>query len=195
MAEFWADWGALAYLLAASWAFFEGETFVLLAAAAGRATTVNGMVLIDPWILMFSVWGGSFLGDQCWFLLGRRYGLRVVRRIPGAERRVNQAMEFIERYGALFILSFRFAYGIRNVASVACGMSGMHYAYFAGLNFIAAGIWAASFVAAGWFLAAWLGPANVGWALGGVGLLVIGWLIYKARRSSRKRTAAVTPTV
>ena len=27
MAEFWAEWGALAYVGAAMWAFFEGETF------------------------------------------------------------------------------------------------------------------------------------------------------------------------
>ena len=35
MAEFWAEWGMLAYGAAAIWAFFEGETFVLIASAAG----------------------------------------------------------------------------------------------------------------------------------------------------------------
>ena len=54
MAEFWAEWGSLAYLGAAGWAFFEGETFVLLAAAAARAT---GM--INPWFLGIAVWLGS----------------------------------------------------------------------------------------------------------------------------------------
>ncbi len=188
LAELWSTWGYLSYFAAFVWSFFEGETFVLLAAALGHATG-----LVDPWILTGTVWIGSFLGDQCWFFLGRRFGVRVVRRIPGAEGKLNKALQFIERYGAAFILSFRFAYGIRNVASVACGMTSMSHLYFAGLNFIAAGIWAASFVTAGWYLAAIFGASNVGWVLGGIGLVVIGTLVLKAR-ASRKRAAAAAPT-
>ena len=59
-------------------------------------------------------------------------------------------------------------------------------------NFVAAGIWAAAFVAAGWFLAEWLGPSNVGWALGAIGLIVIGSLVVRARAASRRRSAAAT---
>lgn len=185
LAEIWNEWGHLAYLGAFLWSFFEGESFVLMAAALGHATGI-----VDPWVLLLSVWAGSFLGDQCWFLLGRRFGVRVVRRIPGAEARVARAIDFIERFGAAFILSFRFAYGIRNVASVACGMTTMNYGYFAALNFVAAGVWAASFVAAGWFLAEAFGAHNVGWALGGIGLFVIGGLIYRARAARRRADAA-----
>ncbi len=184
MAEFWAEWGLLAYAGAAGWAFFEGETFVLLASAAGRATG-----LIDPWALMLCVWLGSFAGDQLWFALGRRYGMRAARRIPGAERRLQSAMRFLDRYGSAFVLTFRFAYGIRNVASVACGMSEMSYIRFAILNFIAAGIWAGSFVAGGWFLAAWLGPSGVGWAFGAVGTTVVVWLVVRAIRARRSHAA------
>ena len=171
VAEFWADWGLLAYAGAAGWAFFEGETFVLLAAAAGKATG-----LIDPWALTACVWFGSFLGDQVWFTLGRRYGANTVRRIPGAERRLTQAMGFLDRFGVLFVLTFRFVYGVRNVASAACGIAGLNWGRFAALNFIAAGLWAASFVAGGWFLADWLGPRGVFYAMGAVGLAAIGWI-------------------
>jgi membrane protein DedA with SNARE-associated domain len=187
MAEIWSEWGHLAYVGAFIWSFFEGETFVLVAAALGHATG-----LVNPWVLMFTVWFGSFLGDQCWFLLGRRYGVRIVRRIPRAEAKVARAVDFVERYGAVFILSFRFAYGIRNVASVACGMTRMSHVYFAALNFIAAGIWAASFVAAGWFLAAIFGAERIGWVLGGIGLFVIGGMIYRARTA--RKPAAPDPS-
>lgn len=186
MAEFWAEWGMLAYLGAAGWAFFEGETFVLLAAAAGRATG-----LIDPWMLGGSVWIGSFLGDQVWFTLGKRYGTAALKRFPGAERRTETALRFLARYGDAFILTFRFVYGIRNVASAACGMSGMNHARFAVLNFIAAGIWATSFVCGGWYLAAWLGPEGVGYLLGAVGVSVILWLVVKFWRGSRRVRPAV----
>ncbi|MCW3475144.1 DedA family protein [Limobrevibacterium gyesilva] len=189
VAEFWAEWGMLAYAGAAGWAFFEGETFVLLAAAAGRATD-----LIDPWMLTFCVWIGSFLGDQLWFTLGRRYGARAVRRLPGAERRLAQAISFLDRYGVAFVLTFRFAYGIRNVASAACGVAGMNWARFAVLNFIAAGIWATSFVSAGWYLAAWLGAEGVYWLLGAVGFAIIGSLVLRMWRGTA-RTASTKPAV
>ncbi|MDQ1079645.1 membrane protein DedA with SNARE-associated domain [Pseudoroseomonas cervicalis] len=182
MAEFWSDWGMLAYLAAAAWAFFEGETFVILAAAAGQATG-----LIDPWLLMVSVWIGSFLGDQLWFTLGQRYGVKALRRIPGAEKRLATAMGFLQRYGTLFVLTFRFVYGVRNVASAACGIAGMKRSRFAFLNFIAAGLWASSFVAAGWFAVAWLGEENTMHALAGIGVLVVSVLLYKIVRHWMRR--------
>jgi membrane protein DedA with SNARE-associated domain len=184
LAEFWAEWGLLAYGAAALWAFFEGETFVLVAAAAGAATG-----LIDPWILMGCVWIGSFAGDQTWFTLGRRFGPSALRRIPGAERRVAQASRLLERHGTLFVLSFRFLYGIRNVASAAIGMTGFDRRRFMLLNFIAAGIWAGSFVAAGWFLGALLGPERLLWLLVAVAVAVIGTLLI--RRVLRNRRAAL----
>ncbi len=183
MAEIWADWGMLAYLAAAAWAFFEGETFVLLAAAAGQATG-----LVDPWILMVSVWIGSFLGDQLWFTLGRRYGPRAIRKIPGAEARMATALRFLDRYGAIFVLTFRFAYGIRNVASAACGVAGMPWLRFAMLNFIAAGLWAGSFVAAGWFVLSWLGEKQTMYALAGIGVAAVLYLGYRLVQMWRRPT-------
>jgi membrane protein DedA with SNARE-associated domain len=187
VAEFWADWGALAYLAAAGWAFFEGETFVLLAAAAGRATG-----LIDPLMLMVSVWIGSFLGDQLWFTLGRKYGTRAVRKIPGAERKMASAIAFLERYGVLFVLTFRFVYGVRNVASAACGVARMPWLRFACLNFIAAGLWASSFVSAGWFIVGWLGEKGTIYALGSIGVVVVLYLGFKLVQYWR-RPPAIPP--
>ncbi len=185
MAEFWAEWGALAYAAAFAWAFFEGETFVLLAAAAGHATGA-----IDPWLLMLSVWFGSFFGDQVWFTLGRRYGRKAVAKIPGAEKRMNAALGFLDRYGSVFVLSFRFIYGVRNVASAACGIAGMSRARFMLLNFIAAGLWAAAFVAAGWFAVAWLGEKNTFYALLGIGFCAVIYIATRFVLGRRRRNAA-----
>lgn len=176
----------VAYAGAAGWAFCEGESFVLLAAAAGRAACV-----VNPWILIASAWLGSYAGDQLWFFLGRRYGVRAVRRVRGAERRLASAIGFVDRYGDLFVLSFRFVYGIRNVASAACGITGMSHIRFAVLNFIAAGIWASGFVAAGWFLGEWLGLRGLGWAVGPIGLAFLLGLLWKHNRS--RNTDMVRP--
>jgi membrane protein DedA with SNARE-associated domain len=185
MAEFWAEWGWLAYVAAAAWAFLEGETFVLLAAAAGEATG-----FIDPKILTISVWIGSFAGDQTWFALGRRYGVRALRRVPGAEAKLAMASTLLERHGALFVLGFRFVYGVRNVAAAACGAAGMGRLRFAVLNFIAAGLWATSFVAAGWYFAGWIGADGLGRVLVGFGLVVVVLFVIRIVWVRLRRTRA-----
>lgn len=186
LADIWAGWGAYAYLAAALWAFFEGETFVLAAAALGAATGA-----VNPLLLMGCAWIGAFLGDQTWFYLGRRYGKGALRRVPGVDARIATARALLERHGTLFVLSFRFLYGVRNVAAAVCGLAGMNWLRFAALNFIAVGIWAASFVAAGWFLGAWIGAENLGWALLGLVVAALGGFALRvAYRRSRARAAA-----
>ncbi|WP_376088703.1 DedA family protein [Roseomonas sp. CCTCC AB2023176] len=181
--EIWASYGALAYVLAALWAFFEGETFVLIASALGAATG-----LVDPWILLVAVWIGSFLGDQTWFSLGRRYGPGVLKRFPNAEAKFQNATGMLDQYGTWFILSFRFLYGIRNVAAAACGLAGFDRKRFMMLNFVAAGVWASSFVAAGWFLGGLIGPQNLFYVIAGSALLLLTVFLY--RRFRRRRVVA-----
>ena len=89
----------------------------------------------------------------------------------------------------MFVLTFRFVYGIRNISSVACGVAGMNWARFAFWNFIAAGLWAASFVAGGWFLAEWLGPDGVYWMLAGVGICLVGLIALKIWRGVSRAAA------
>jgi membrane protein DedA with SNARE-associated domain len=55
------------------------------------------------------------------------------------------------RYRNFFILSFRFIYVVRNVASFAIGFAGVSFRRFAILNAIAALIWALSFGLGGYF--------------------------------------------
>jgi membrane protein DedA with SNARE-associated domain len=187
LAELWEEWGALAYAAVFLWAFLEGETFVLAAAAVGAVA--GG---IDPWLLMFSAWFGSFCGDQCWFLLGRRYGPRMLERMPRAKAQFDKASVLLHRHGNAFVLSFRFLYGIRNVAAAACGMAGMPYARFATLNFIGAGVWASSFVAAGWFLGGWMGADNLAYAIAGIALSLLAFMVgrHLLRRRRRHRLAS-----
>jgi membrane protein DedA with SNARE-associated domain len=183
MAELWAEWGGYAYAIAALWAFFEGETFVLAASAVGAAA--GG---IDPWLLMVVVWGGSFAGDQTWFLLGRRLGPGLLKRFPRAEPNTAKALALLQRHGTLFVLGFRFLYGIRNVAAAACALSGMNYRRFALLNFIGAGIWAGSFVAAGWFLGALIGPERLFYLIVVIAFTLLAVLV--ARNLLRRRAAS-----
>ena len=69
-----ADNGACFYVIAFIWTFLEGETVILFAGFAAAQG------LVDPALLLVAAWLGSFSGDQCYFWLGRRFGVRLLDR-------------------------------------------------------------------------------------------------------------------
>lgn len=177
----WGDWF---YPLAFVWAFFEGETFVIFGGMGAH------LGILDLRILIVTVWLGSFCGDQLWFGLGRRWGNRVLDRFPSAKPRTERVLAGLERHGVWFILSFRFLYGIRNIASVAIGTSRLPWRRFLFWNFLAAGLWAVSFAGAGYLLgeaAASIGEYGPKILLG---MLVVAALTAFAVRMVRRRRAA-----
>jgi membrane protein DedA with SNARE-associated domain len=141
-----AEHGAFFYFIAFVWTFLEGETFVLFSAFAAAQG------LLNPVLLLIATWLGSFCGDQTYFWIGRYFGLRLLNRFPRWRYGVESALHWLERYYTGFILSFRFIYGVRNFSSFAMGMSAVYWKRFLTLNFLAAGLWAGSFVAVGYFL-------------------------------------------
>lgn len=182
-----ARYGGWIYAIAFVWAFFEGETFVLF----GGAAAAQGV--LDPWLLGFAVAIGSFCGDQCWFLLGRRYGTPLLERFPRWRSRIVAPLAWLVRYDRWFILSYRFIYGIRNVSSFALGLSPVSRQRFLRLNLLGSFIWAASFVAVGYGLVGLYGialgdvPQNLGLAiLGGLAVaLAVGRLVHRRRAARR----------
>jgi membrane protein DedA with SNARE-associated domain len=190
-----ADYGTYFYLIAIVWTFFEGETVILIAGFAAAQG------LLDPFLLLFAAWLGSFAGDQCYFWVGRHYGVQLLDRYPRWRRGVDAALSWLERYDAGFILSFRFVYGVRNVSSFALGLSAVRWDRFLRLNFAAAGLWAASFVAIGYFLGhacrAVLGDLARSFGLVMLGAFVaIGvgiWLLHRLQR--RRQLLRVPPGV
>ena len=134
-----AEYGAYIYPLIFVWTFFEGETFVIF---AGFAASLG---YLDWTSVFLAAWWGSFAGDQVYFWIGRRWGSQLLNRIPRWRPGVETALDFLRRYNTGFILSFRFIYGVRNLASFAMGMSGLDPRRFAFLNFVAAFAWALAF--------------------------------------------------
>ena len=184
--HFIAAHGAWTYPITFVWTFFEGETFVLFAAFAAAEGLLNAP------LLMVAAWLGSFAGDQCYFWIGRRFGLRVLARQPSWRERVDSALAWLKRFDIWFILSFRFIYGVRNFSSFALVISGIGWRRFMLLNFMAAGIWAAVFVGAGYLcgreLRTLLGQIarDFGFAmLAGFAVLLIG--AHVAHRLHRRR--------
>jgi membrane protein DedA with SNARE-associated domain len=189
-----ADNGACFYAIAFVWTFLEGETVVLFAGFAAAQG------LIDPLALLGAAWLGSFSGDQCYFWLGRRFGVRLLDRFPRWRYGVDIALHWLERYDAGFILSFRFIYGVRNFSSFALGLSAVRWERFLRLNFLAAGLWAASFVAVGYFLGHAF-RAVLGDLARSFGLIMLGVFVavavgmWSLHRLQKRRPIAVPPGV
>lgn len=187
-----ADNGAYFYVIAFVWTFLEGETFILFAAFAAAQG------LLNPWLLLSCAWLGSFSGDQCYFLLGRRYGVALLDRFPAWRYGVDAALRWLERYNTGFILSFRFIYGVRNFSSFAMGLSAVRWRRFLKLNFVAAGLWAISFVGVGYFLGhackAVLGDIARSFSLVMLGVFVfVGVGMWLFHRAQKRRHLAMPP--
>jgi membrane protein DedA with SNARE-associated domain len=187
-----AQHGASFYLIAFVWTFLEGETVVIFAGFAAAQG------LVDPLLLLIAAWLGSFSGDQCYFWLGRHFGVKLLDRFPRWRHGVAAALHWLERYDAGFILSFRFIYGVRNVSSFALGLSAVRWDRFLRLNFAAAGLWAASFVAIGYFLGdafrAVLGDLARSFSLVMLGVFIaIGVGMWLLHRRQRRRQLRVPP--
>jgi membrane protein DedA with SNARE-associated domain len=133
----------------------EGETILALAGLAAH----RGYLAL-PWVMAVAALGG-FLGDQAYFLLGRRSGARVLARFPRLAPGVARIDGLLERYGAPIVVLVRFMYGLRAVGPIAIGMTGMHWARFAALNALGAALWAAV-------------VGGLGYALGNALALVLG---------------------
>jgi membrane protein DedA with SNARE-associated domain len=117
--------------------FLEGETVLLAAGFAAH----RGM--LDLRTVMLVAFLASTLGDQFYFLVGRRWGTRLVGRFPVLARQVPRAERLLATWHTPLILAVRFLYGLRVAGPFAMGMAGVPPLRFSLLNMLGAAVWAA----------------------------------------------------
>lgn len=145
MEAFIAHWGYLAIL---GGTVLEGEAVLVAAGAMAH----QGLLAL-PWVIA-TAFAGGVLGDQVWFLLGRRYGTPFLQKRPKLQERAGVVQTWLDKYGSLFLVGFRFLYGLRTVTPVLLGATGFPLRRFALFNAIGGALWAASFGAIGYGLGA-----------------------------------------
>lgn len=182
--QFLQDFGYFALFLGT---FFEGETILVLAGflAFRGYMDINLVVLV--------AFFGSYAGDQLWYFMGRRHGRKLLARKPRWQLMGDRALEHIRRHPDIWVLSFRFVYGLRTVMPVAIGLSGYPPRRYLLLNGLGAAIWAAALGAAAYHFGAILEGllGNVKryelWVFGG--LLLLGGVLWLRRRFRAARIA------
>jgi len=124
--------------------FLEGEAILIMAGflAFQGYLSVVGVILTS--------WAGSFLGDQCYFYLGRFQGRNLLRRFHPVARKFRDALHLIETYGSFVAFISRYTYGLRIVLPIILGITGLAPGRFLWINLLSALSWAIVFSLAGY---------------------------------------------
>ncbi|MBS0272123.1 MAG: DedA family protein [Proteobacteria bacterium] len=177
MQEFIETWGYFAVFLGS---LVEGESVIFV---AGFLAHEGYLSLAKIIVIAFL---GTLFADQVLYHIGRHYGPRVINKFPSIQPKADHAFKLLKKYDTLYLLSFRFIYGIRIISPLIIGSSGVEFIRFTILNFIAALIWSVGSCVAAYYFAHLimdelhlLPKVLLGVALVGGG---IGYCLYKFRK-------------
>ncbi|MEU8165794.1 VTT domain-containing protein [Micromonospora sp. NPDC049004] len=182
----------LAFLLPA----LEASTFLGLVVPGEVAVLVGGVVAhsgrLPLWAVVVVALAGAVLGDQVGFLVGRRYGRRLLNRAPRRFVRsgeVRHAFDLIRRRGAAAVVFGRWAAALRALVPGLAGMSGIPRRTFTLANIAGGALWAAAVAVLGYLAGASYGLLERRLGLGGEVLLAVVALVIVARIWSGRRAA------
>lgn len=130
----------------------EGETITLLGGVAAH----QGLLKFP--LVVISVALGGMIGDQLLYLLGRRFGGRLLRRFSRQQARIRKAQRMIQRRPYLFVIGTRFMYGFRIIGPLLIGASRVPPKVFLPLNILGAIVWALLFTTLGYLGGEAIGP-------------------------------------
>jgi membrane protein DedA with SNARE-associated domain len=173
---------------------FLEEMGIPLPAPGDIAITYGGYLTtigLIPYPLAYvAVVTGAVLGATVNMTLSRRYGRRVVKRVGPylgiTDERLVRAEQMFNRWGPWAIIVGRHIPGMRIVLSALAGILNVPYRVFIPCVAISATIWAAVFLELGRLLGPkarelfGFFPAQlIPWLLLGLGLLLVGYLVYE----------------
>ncbi|MET8093052.1 DedA family protein [Micromonospora sp. NPDC005220] len=190
---------ALSFLLPA----LEASTFLGLVVPGEVAVLVGGVLAHDGrlplWAVVATALGGAALGDQVGYLVGRRYGRRLLDRTPRRFVRsgeLRRALDLVRRRGALAVVLGRWAAALRALVPGLAGMSGIPQRTFTLANVTGGAVWALTVAVLGYLAGASYRLLERRLGLGGevllaVVALVIAVRIWGGRRAARRERPAL----
>lgn len=107
------------------------------------------------WQLLIFLPLASFMGDQCGYWIGRRFGKHLQNRPDGKifkKAYLEESHEFFEKHGPITVIICRFVPIVRTYAPLVAGMSRMDYRVFLPFSVTGALLWGAGVTTLGHFL-------------------------------------------
>ena len=161
--------------------FLEGETVLVLA-----GFLVHRGYMHFPLVIFVSFFA-AFLYTQLFFLLGRRGENSFIERKPIRQLRAKHIRTLLEIHQNLFLIGFRFMYGLRTITPFVIGISGYSPKRFMTLNALGTVAWAIAYGALGYLFGHFLEMVfddlkkYEWWIVLAIVLLGSGsWLVYRA---------------
>lgn len=132
------------YLAVVVGGMLEGETaFVTAGYALSRG-------YLDPATTWLCAVAGGSLGDVTYYLLGRRFGPRLIRAFPALRRLRARATLLLRRWGRAAAFVARFAYGLRTVLPLSIGAARFAFPLFLGFNLLGSVVFASLYLGVGY---------------------------------------------
>ena len=136
-----ARYGLAAIFLGAG---IEGETSVI----AGGVLAHRHLIPLSGAVIAAAL--GSCVADQLFFAAGRYFREHRRVRAMAAKPAFAKALVTFEHHPTLFVIGFRFLYGLRTVSPAAIGTSHIRTRKFVLLNALSAAIWGVLFTGLGY---------------------------------------------
>jgi undecaprenyl-diphosphatase len=130
---------------------FPGEIAILVAGAAAQVGTLS------LWSVIPISVAGAVIGDAVGFGVGRRYGARLLNRLPDRLVKpdaVRATNELLRRRGPIVVLVGRMTALLRALVPGLAGMSGLSWRRFLPYNFLGGLIWAVAVAILGYLAGA-----------------------------------------
>jgi membrane protein DedA with SNARE-associated domain len=181
------QFGYLAILLGS---VIEGEAVLLL----GGFFAQQGFLSLPVVVLLGVI--GTYCSEAALYHLGLSKGPALMRRSPRWLAGYERFALRLHRHKYLLIIGYRFFYGMRSIAPLAIGASGIQPALFHSLNLIGTVIWTLALATLGFFFGRTIGHFLEN--IGGVGLwipaalLALVLIVRVANRSKRSTPCPVT---
>jgi membrane protein DedA with SNARE-associated domain len=115
--------------------FFEGETTILLAGIFAKFGYLN---ILD---VVFCSFLGTFLGDCCFFFLGKFFGKLIIEKYEFLRKRTALSKKIIHQYPHLILIIMRFLAGFRSIILLLLGFANVNTTRFLIIDFISSLVW------------------------------------------------------
>lgn len=133
------------------WPFLPGDSLLFAAGAFAGAGSLNIAIII------VSLFIAAFLGDTVNYLIGKKLGLRILRKKLKSGKQlvkqeyINKTHEFYDKHGPKTIILARFVPIVRTFAPFVAGIGEMNYSKFISYNIIGGAIWVTGLSLLGFF--------------------------------------------
>ena len=164
---------------------FPGETAVLI---AGVVASQGALPL---WLVILVASGGAIIGDSAGYEIGKRYGQRLLNRLPKRlvkPQHIERTTALLRRRAGSAVFVGRFTTALRVLVPGMAGISRLPYPTFLLFNAVGGIAWAAAaaivgFIAGKSYQAAQQGVSIIGFGV--LALVVGGYLLAHLRRHPR----------